>query len=307
LRESGEIVDRPSTKVRTEANPASAQASHRQATVTISCENAARPTEKYSQPPLLRRSAIPPKSAGPTTSLAAGAFLALPQQQHHRQLFLDDFLGGSWMRFFTFPNEDRIVLFYCLQPGRFGALFQNGNGVGTAVLDIHSRLVLFVPCMTSESTNRSSPHPHVQTFYDEEVRILTLSEAQRTIQDVLNTITAIVGEINHMRAEGLTVAASHAAYIHNRDQSSVPRDTKFTYVRKVFPDPAGTFTLFRLSNLRSQVITNSPLDIRWQSDRRHNVGQKYYVHADGRAEPFVVDQTGILTQVESVLSNSFRR
>ena len=303
LRESTELHERLSKQQRLEAVELASLPQKQigqQGTIVIACENAARPTEKFNQPPLVRRQ-TEQKIAAP------GAFLALPQQHHNRQLFLDDFLGGSWVRFFTFPNEEQIVLFYCLQPGRFGALFPNAGGVGTAVLDIHSRMVLFVPCMTSESTNRSNPHPHVQTFYDEEVRILSLAEAQRTIHDVLNSIMATVSEINRMKAEGLSVAASHAAFVHGRDQTSVSRDTKFAYIRKVFPDPAGTFTLFRLSNLRSQVICNSPLDIRWQSDRRHNVGQKYYVHADGTAEPFVVDHTGILSQVESVLSNNFRR
>ncbi|KPI84827.1 putative protein kinase [Leptomonas seymouri] len=236
-----------------------------------------------------------------------GAFLALPRGEHNRQQFLDDFLSGGWVRFYSFTNEDTVVMYYSLQPGRYGAMFPTEAGVGTAVLDMYSKLVLYVPCMNNESTNRSQPHPHVQTFYDEEARILSLSEAQRYLGGVLRCITGFVDEFTRLRAEGLTPAAVHAAYVHHRSMTQVPRDTKFVYIRKVFPDPAGAFTLFRLSNLRSQVVCNALVDIRWQSDRRHNVGQKYYINADGSAEPFVVDQTGILSQVETVLNNNFRR
>ncbi|KEG09113.1 protein kinase [Trypanosoma grayi] len=244
------------------------------------------------------------------THLSSGgnnAFLALPREEQNRQRFVDDFLSGGWVRFYSFTNEETVVMYYCLQPGRYGAMFPTEAGVGTAVVDVHSKLVLYVPCMDNESTNRSQPHPHVQTFYDEDVRLLSVSEAQRYLGSVLESIMGFVKEIARLRAEGLTPAAVHAAYIHQRDRTSVPTDTKFAYVRKVFPDPSGSFTLFRLSNLRSQVVCNALMDIRWQSDRRHNVGQKYYVLADGTAEPFLVDHTGILAQVEAVLSNNFRR
>lgn len=254
---------------------------------------------------------------GPTPSRAAlgggvrpaggGAFLALPRDEHNRQQFMDEFLRGGWVRFYSFTQEDTVVMYYCLQPGRYGAMFPTEAGVGTAVVDIFSKLVLYVPCMNNESTNRSQPHPHVVTFYDEEVRILTIAEAQRHLGGVLRCITGFVDEITRLKIEGLTPAAVHAAYIHHSNMESVPRDTKFAYIRKVFPDPSGSFTLFRLSNLRSQVVCNAMMDIRWQSDRRHHVGQKYYVHADGATEPFVVDNTGILSQVEDVLNNNFRR
>ncbi|GET93631.1 protein kinase, putative [Leishmania tarentolae] len=236
-----------------------------------------------------------------------GAFLALPREERNRQQFLDDFLSGGWVRFYSFTNEDTVVMYYSLQPGRYGAMFPTEAGVGTAVLDVYSKLVLYVPCMNNESTNRNQPHPHVQTFYDEEARILTLPEAQRYLGGVLRCITGFVDEFSRLKAEGLTPAAVHAAYIHHRSMTHVPRDTKFVYIRKVFPDPSGSFTLFRLSNLRSQVVCNAMVDIRWQSDRRHNVGQKYYINADGTAEPFLVDNTGILSQLETVLNNNFRR
>ncbi|CCW69956.1 unnamed protein product [Phytomonas sp. Hart1] len=235
------------------------------------------------------------------------AYVALPQKEKIRQQFVEEFLRGGWVRFYSFTQEDSVVMYYSLQPGRYGAMFPTEAGVGTAVLDIFSKLVLYVPCMNNESTNRNQPHPHVQTFYDEEVRILSLPEAQRYLGNVLRCITGFIDEITRLRAEGLTPAAVHSAYIHQRNVESVPRDTKFVYVRKVFPDPCGTFTLFRLSNLRSQVVCNAMLDIRWQSDRRHHVGQKYYVHADGTTEPFVVDNTGVLSQVEEVLNNNYRR
>lgn len=262
-------------------------------------------------PPSVPTSSVVP-AAKPNSALhplthTGGAFLALPRNATHKQQFLDDFLNGGWVRFYSFTNEDTVVMYYCLQPGRYGAMFPTEAGVGTAVLDIYSKLVMYVPCMNNESTSRSQPHPHVQTFYDEEARILTLAEAHRYLGDVLKCITAFVNETARLRSEGLTPAAVHAAFIHHRDTKAVPRDTKFVYIRKVFPDPAGTFTLFRLSNLRSQVVCNAMVDIRWQSDRRHNVGQKYYVHADGTAEPFVIDHTGILSQVEIVLNNSYRR
>lgn len=258
--------------------------------------------------PLVQPSSDAQRAAG--VQLASGvnnAFLALPRESQNRQRFVDDFLSGGWVRFYSFTSEEAVVMYYCVQPGRYGAIFPTEVGIGTAVVDLHSRLVLYVPCMNNESTNRSQPHPHVQTFYDEDVLLLSVSEAQRYIGSVLESIMAFVNEIARLRAEGLTPAAVHAAYIHQRDKTSVPTDTKFVYVRKVFPDPSGSFALFRLSNLRSQVVCNTLMDIRWQSDRRNNVGQKYYVFADGTAEPFLVDHTGILSQVETVLSNNYRR
>lgn len=282
-------------------------------------QNTSRPVAQAIPPPNFPVPRQPSHPLGPSTGdtrqgagmhLVPGngnAFLALPREEQNRQRFVDDFLSGGWIRFYSFTNEETVVMYYSVQPGRYGAMFPTEAGVGTAVVDVHSRLVLYVPCMNNESTNRSQPHPHVQTFYDEDVRLLSVSEAQRYLGNVLESIMAFVNEIARLRAEGLTPAAVHAAYIHQRDKSSVPTDTKFVYVRKVFPDPSGSFTLFRLSNLRSQVVCNTLMDIRWQSDRRHNVGQKYYVFADGTAEPFLVDHTGILTQVETVLSNNFRR
>jgi hypothetical protein len=240
------------------------------------------------------------------TRNSGGAYLALPQSEVSRQQFLDNFLGGGWIRYFAFTRDDTIVMYYSLQPGRYGALFPGEGGIGTAVMDMNHQMVLYVPFMTNDSTNRANPHPHVQTFYEEEVRLMSLVQANRLIPNVVEGITSFVEEMTRLRREGLTTTANHSAYIDHPHASSVSADTRFVYVRKVFPDPGGSFTLFRLSNLRSQVISNTMLDIRWQSDRMHNVGQKYYVHSDGSAEPFTQDHTGILSQVEIVLSNSYR-
>lgn len=247
----------------------------------------------------------------PTSSgNGGGTFLALPQQEEHREHFVRDFLSGGWVRFFCFANHEYVVLFYSLQPGRYGCLFANpdGSGVGTAVIDVSSQMVLYVPLLNDDSQSRRQPHPHVQTFYEEEVFILSVAEAQRYIgHTVLDSMLAFIDETTRLKAEGLTPAAMHAAYSHLSDMASVPRDTKFVYLRKVYPDPSGSITLFRLSNLRSQVISKALVDIRWQSDRRHHVGQKYYVYPDGRTEPFSVDHTGVLAQLEIVLSNLYRR
>lgn len=234
------------------------------------------------------------------------SYLALPRSDSNRLHFLHDFLSGGWVRFYAYGNDDRVVLFYCVQPGRYGAMFPTEEGVGAAVLDIHSKMVLYVPTMNDENSSRNQPHPHVQTFFDEEVRILTLTEAQRYIAPILSSLTSFVEEVNSMKAEGLTPAAVHAAYCHQAHEVAVPRDTKFVYVRKVYPDPSGAATLFRLSNLRSQIVCSAMLDVRWQSDRQHNVGQKYYVYPDGTTEPFSVDYTGVLHQMEMVLANHYR-
>lgn len=242
--------------------------------------------------------------------VGGGAFLALPQREEQREHFVRDFLSGGWVRFFSFANHDHVVLFYSLQPGRYGCLFVNpdGSGVGTAVMDVSSQMVLYVPLLNDDCQSRRQPHPHVQTFYEEEVFILSIAEAQRYMgSTVLDSMLAFIDETTRLKAEGLTPAAMHAAYSHLSDMASVPRDTKFVYLRKVYPDPSGSITLFRLSNLRSQVISKALVDIRWQSDRRHHVGQKYYVYPDGRTEPFSVDHTGVLTQLEMVLSNLYRR
>lgn len=273
-------------------------------------ENASRGQREVSFP-----ASVPPPSSGGVArngggGTGSGAFLALPQREEHRQHFVQDFLSGGWIRFFSFANHEHVVLFYSLQPGRYGCLFANpdGSGVGTAVMDVSSQMVLYVPLLNDDCQSRRQPHPHVQTFYEEEVFILTVAEAQRYIgQAVLDSLLSFIDETTRLRAEGLTPAAMHAAYSHLSDMVSVPRETKFVYLRKVYPDPSGSITLFRLSNLRSQVISKALVDIRWQSDRRHYVGQKYYVYPDGRTEPFSTDNTGVLAQLEMVLSNLYRR
>nr|8A0J_A Chain A, Uncharacterized protein TCIL3000_11_11110 [Trypanosoma congolense IL3000]8A0J_B Chain B, Uncharacterized protein TCIL3000_11_11110 [Trypanosoma congolense IL3000] len=235
------------------------------------------------------------------------AFLALPRGEEQRMRFVDEFLSGAWVRFYSFTTDDVVAMYYSLQPGRYGAFFATEQGVGTAVVDVHSKLVLYVPCMDKDSMNRIQPHPHVLTYFEEDVQLLNISDAQKVLGSVLTGIMNFVQEIARQRGEGLPPPAVHAAYLHERDKTAVPSNTKFAYVRKVFPDPSGSFVLFRLSNLRSQVICNVLMDIRWQSDRQNNVGQRYYVLADGTAEPFTVDHTGILFEVDQVVRNNFRR
>eukprot|EP00331_Platyophrya_macrostoma_P018828 CAMPEP_0176474782 /NCGR_PEP_ID=MMETSP0127-20121128/43226_1 /TAXON_ID=938130 /ORGANISM="Platyophrya macrostoma, Strain WH" /LENGTH=47 /DNA_ID= /DNA_START= /DNA_END= /DNA_ORIENTATION= len=46
------------------------------------------------------------------------------------------------------------------------------------------------------------------------------------------------------------------------------------------------------------------MDIRWQSDREHHVGQRYYVYSDGRAEPFLEDRTGTMSYLQMVVENT---
>lgn len=241
-------------------------------------------------------------------SSGTGAFLALPLKEETRENFVRDFLSGGWVRFYSFTQHEHVVMYYCLQPGRYGALFASpqGDGVGTAVVDVSSQMVLHVPRLNDDSQSRRQPHPHVQTFYEEEIQLLTFPEAHRYLSPVLEGILSFVDETTGLKAEGLTPAAMHASYSHLSDMVAVPRNTKFVYLRKVYPDPSGAMTLFRLSNLRSQVICSAMVDIRWQSDRRHNVGQKYYVYPDGTTEPFSVDQTGVLAQLDMVLSNFYR-
>lgn len=232
----------------------------------------------------------------------------MPQAPQQRQQFTEEFLSGAWVRFFSFCADDLMLLYYSLQPGRFGALFPvEGGGTGTAIVDVNSRMVLYVPILSQDGITRREPHPHVQTFYDEEVHLITLMQAQRMCPAVVDSILRYATEFNRMVAERLPPAACAAGYIHHPTLSSVPRDTKFAYIRKVFPDPESAFVLFRLSNMRSQVVCNSsPLDIRWQSDGRKHVGSKYYVYGDGRAEAFSIDTTGVLASVDKVLQESFR-
>lgn len=243
-----------------------------------------------------------------TTRTSANAFMALPQTEENRQHFVDEMLNGAWVRFYAFASSDVAVLYYSVQAGRIGAMYLNNGSLATAVLDIHSKLVLLVPKLDDDATaHRREPHPHVQTFYTEEVSVVSMQEAQRTISPILNGILGVVNEINRHRSEGVAPPTMHAAYVHNSDMASVPRETKFAYVRRVFPDPEGTLTLFRLSNLRSQLIcTAATIDIRWQSDQRHNIGFKYYVYPDGRVVPFQTDNTGLLAHLERVLSTNYR-
>lgn len=252
--------------------------------------------------PILQNSPLPRVAAG-------GAYLALPQQANDRHNFVEQFLSGPWVRCYSFGFDSMSLVHYSLQPGRYGSTFANDQGgIGTAVVDIHSGLVLYVQSTNLDASNRTQPHPHVQTFYDEPIKLMPITEATRLLPDVMNSISNYVNELTRLHREGLTSMAVSATFVHNHAMSSVPRDTKFAYIRKVFPDLRHSAVLFRLSNLRSQIVAPSMgIDIRWQSDRNNNVGTKYYVFQDGRAEPFVEDRTGILRHMQTTLENSYRR
>jgi hypothetical protein len=238
-----------------------------------------------------------------------GAYLALPQQTTHRAMFVDNFLSGPWVRYFVFGFDSVCIMHYSLQPGRFGGSFSITSGiVATVVIDINSKNVLHVPVTNIDSQNRSEPHPNVQTFFSEEVQIMSLHEARVSLSAVVTSILNFANMVVQHEREGLTPNVVSAAFVHQPAATSVSSTTKFAYVRKIFPDPQRTTVVFRLSNLRSQVVSHiAGVDIRWQSDRHSNVGTKYYVYPDGRAEPFVDDRTGILQHVQMVLENSFRR
>jgi hypothetical protein len=249
-------------------------------------------------------------SSSGITPTRGGAYLALPQSREHRATFLDAFLGGAWVRHYAFAMNDAALLYYCLQPGRFGALYpsQTGPGMATLVVDIHSRLALHVPLLLNESVMRTEAHPHVSTFYEEPAEVISLTEAQRLCGSVLRGIIAYIAEINRLRSEGLPPVYVSSAYVLAPEENSVNADTKFVYLRRVFPDPDNTFTLFRLSNFRSQVICPTMLiDIRWACDKRQAIGMRYYVHNDGRCEPFATDHTGVLARLEHVLSTTYHR
>ncbi|SCU72798.1 kinetoplastid kinetochore protein 2 [Trypanosoma equiperdum] len=236
------------------------------------------------------------------------AYLALPRDKQNRDRFVDDFLSGAWVRVYSFIGSEVVVMYYSVQPGRYGALFPTEEGAATAVLDIHSKLVLYVPRMDKDTVTRTQCHPNVLSFFQDEIRILPATSAEKTLGGVLRGIMGFVSELTKCRGEGEKYAAAQSAYIHQREKGAVPAGTKFAYVRKAFPDPAGSFVLFRLSNLRSQVVFNNALlDIRWQSDKNHNVGQKYYVRPNGEAGPFTAEHSGILNHVNLVMRNVYRK
>ena len=245
--------------------------------------------------------------AGNARRGTGGAYLALPQEPQTRQAFLEDFLSGPWIRSYAFANTESSFLYYSLQPGRYGAMFSTAAGLGTVVVDINAQTVLHVPYIKADTSIRREAHPHVSTMYDDDVQVLRMQEAQRRFGAVLHGILEFVNEIARLRSEGLPPVAVPASYIHNASQVAVPKDTKFAYLRRLFPDPDGMFVMFRLSNMRTQLVCNSAqLDVRWQSDRRNNITLKYYVHSDGSAIPFVNDSTGIMQRLETVLSTTFR-
>lgn len=278
-------------------------------TMAVIDRSASKPASPIA-PPKALASLAPQSTVGAIGASLASGYLALPQSDSARSRFLDEFLGGAWVRQYAFATNDVALLYYCLQPGRFGAFFQNENGsMATLVIDVHSKLVLHVPTLRNDAhVTQGDTNPHVQTAYQEDVKLTTIAEAQRTMGPVVNGIVIYVNEMNRLRSEGLPPAYVPAAYIHRPEMGSVPRDTKFVYLRKVFPDPDNTFTLFRLSSMRSQVICpTTTMDIRWQSDRSNHIGLRYYVYTNGEATPFSTDHTGLLARLDHVLNTTYRR
>ena len=83
--------------------------------------------------------------------------------------------------------------------------------------------------------------------------LCTVQEAKK--QDVLGKVVDgifnYVSEGNRRRAEGAPPVYVAAPYIHKANDARVPPETKFAYLRKVFPDPDGAFTL-RTSPVRTR-------------------------------------------------------
>ena len=238
------------------------------------------------------------------------AFLNLPQDPSNRQQFLDSFLVGPWVRTFSFARTDPShLLYYTMQPGRYGCFFAVEGGTGTMVVDINSRMVLVVPLIMQKDTPpRHCDNPHVTTFFDDAVYMIPLQQAMAEYRPFVEGIVSYARKILEARARN-TVAADtfYAAHIYAPSETSVPPQTKFTYIRRVFPDPSRTLTMFRLSNQRTQIVASAELEIRWQSDRANNVGMKYYVFADGRTAPMERDDYGVLARIDTVLHNAYRR
>jgi hypothetical protein len=268
------------------------------------------------------------------------AFLALPRRQDQRQIFAQEFLAGGWVRHYAFAQRDVAFLYYSLQPGRYGAIFQSklptGNGAtklctSTIVMDMHSKLVLYVPALASDSgsdTARFGGGAHhqrkhqqpvlVDSDYDEAVSIMSLEEAFKSHGRVIGGICDYVNEIANQKSEGKVPVYVSASYVHDAGAPSVPANTKFVYLRRVFPDPGSSFALFRISNKRSQLIctTQYDFDIRWQKPREAAVQKsaaqkeqscdlKYYVYRAGNIEPFSMDKTGLLARVQAILEQNF--
>lgn len=272
-------------------------------------------------------------------------FLALPRRQDQREIFTGEFLARPWVRHYAFANNDVAFMYYCLQPGRYGAFYQgrhptiaNRTCTSTLIIDVHSKLVLHVPVIggkdssssssmkrrqqNNNNNNNSNHSPTlVDTDYDDEAAVLPLSEAQARAGSIIGGILDYINELAEMKADGQVPCYVSSAFIHNADSTGVPANTKFVYLRRVFADPGSSFSLFRLSNKASQIICplQYDFDVRWEVPRNNNnsllqqqqqqmpkpVGLKYYVYRDGTTQPFTVDTTGLLAKVENVLTENY--
>jgi serine/threonine protein kinase len=240
----------------------------------------------------------------------SGAFMALPQRGDERENFVATFLSGAWVRSYAFAANDICKMYYSLQPGRIGAIFTSANGtLATAIFDLHSRMLLYVPEIDQANAARREPHSHVATAYGDELHLVTMHGAQEhnVLGPVLTGIKEFVADNNRRRAQGRTPALVCAPFVSKAETEGVARDTKWVYIRRVFPDKEGRFVLFRLSNTRSHVIVNAmhDQDIRWQSDTSGRMGLRYYVRNDGSAIPFTDDHYGVLTELEQMLATTY--
>ena len=305
------VVDQSASQPASPLWPPHAAAGHRAHVVDAAqqqLEDDATAAAMIRQRSAASHAAPPPSASSPKQPV--GAYLAIPQTPQARNQFYSDFLGGGWVRHYTFAANDVAVLYYSVQPGRFGAFYEvkSSGTMATLVVDIHSKMVLHVPQLrTDANVRRDGCPPHIQTFYDDECRIVSMQEANRSLGTVCSGVMVYINELNRLRLEGKPPNYVPAAYVHRPELHSVTPETPFVYLRKVFPDPDSTFTMFRMSNLRSHIICpTTTFDIRWQSDKQHHIGMRYYVYTSGECVPFTKDHSGVLDRVETVLATTYK-
>lgn len=257
-------------------------------------------------------------SSSLVSSRAPRAFLNFSKNPEQRQHFAESFLAGPWVRYFTFDGqrysgmaaentESPLILFYSMQPGRYGVAFAGEDGLGTMVIDIHTSLVLLVPSITDSQYPRHADNPHVTSYYDDDIHLISLHQASAQYGFFVDAILRFARTISESTTpDGGLPPVVYSAFLYGASETRVPPQTKFTYIRRIFADPDGALTLFNLSNMRTQIVTSHDFDIRWQSDRANNVGLTHYVYTDGRMDPFVNDDYGILSRLELVIGAGSR-
>jgi hypothetical protein len=250
----------------------------------------------------------PRPSGGGGPRRSAGAFMALPRDPQRRQEFTTQFLEGSWVRSFAFTSTPQR-LYYCLQPGRIGVMYGNAKGsMSTVVVDIHNKSVLWVKEISNaDDTILDVSHPHVATSFQDSISFHSMDEAQRVLGGILGGLQEYIDECRRARREGRPSPNVLATYVHPSVDNQVAPSTKWSYLRRAYPHPNGQLIMFRLSNRRSQILLpqEQTHEIRWMSDRSGTVGVRYYVKADGTAEPFTVDKSGVMDAVENMFMTSY--